>query len=244
MTARKPGSTRELTPAEVAQRRNAAALSTGPRTDEGKARCSRNAWKHGLTSSIHRGHFDNGMQSLWGAMGKPCKSTCEKYPCSLVEDGLTSPGGTCLDKQVYVQAFGAIIDSLQNGDMEGMHGLMASEISAALQMLHDLRTQVADQGMVILVPMVDADGKVVTRENGTEVIGKAIANPGYAMMIKTLETLGINLPELLATPQSKAKAKVAEEQTDAVQTLMGGIFQRAAAAKGSRVIPSQLESDE
>ena len=226
-----PPEKRPLSEAQLAQRRSAAALSTGPRTEQGKARSSRNAWKHGLNSAIHAAHFDNGMQSLLGAVGKPCQTTCPKYPCGLVEDGLTAPGGSCMDKQVYVQAFGSIIDALESGSMDGMHGLMAAEIAAALQMLHQLRTTIADQGLVIGIPLVTEDGKLVHRADGSEVMAKYVANPGYPMMIKTLEVLGISLPELLATPQAKAKAKEQEEAGDAMQTILGGIFQRANAAK-------------
>lgn len=226
-----------LTAAQLQQRRDAAKKSTGPRTVEGKARASRNAWKHGLNSAIHASHFDSGLQSVVGAMGKPCQTTCPKYPCSLVNDGQTSPGGTCLDKQVYVQAFTAIIDALDGGSMEGMHGLMAAEVSAALQMLHELRSTVSTQGLVIGIPMVTEDGKVIKDANGNPIMGKYIANPGYPMMIKTLETLGISLPELLVTPQAKVKARVQEEATDAMQTVLGSIFQRAAAAKGAKTLP-------
>lgn len=222
---------RPLTAAQLQQRRDAAQKSTGPRTEEGKARSSRNAWKHGLTSAVHRAHFDNGLQSLIGAVGKPCLTTCPKYPCGLVEEGLTRAGGSCLDKQVYVQAFGSIIDAIQSGSMEGVGALMASEISAMLQMLHDLRAQIAEQGLVIGVPMVTTEGEVVTRKDGTEVMGKYLANPGYAMVLKTLETLGISMPELLATPQAKARAKVEGEKVDAMQTMLGGIFQRANAGR-------------
>ena len=42
---------RPLSDAQLSQRRAAALKSTGPRTDEGKARSSRNAWKHGLRSA-------------------------------------------------------------------------------------------------------------------------------------------------------------------------------------------------
>lgn len=231
---------RKLSERELQQRRDAAGKSTGPRTEAGKARSSRNNWKHGLNSAIHRGHFDNGMQSLVGAMGKPCLSTCPKYPCGLVEDGMTSPGGTCLDKQVYVQAFGAIIDALENKDLAGVGSMMAAEIASALQMLHDLRSTIATQGLVIGIPMIDGDSNVVTRADGSEVIGKYVANPGYPMMLKTLEVLGISLPELLVTQQSQARAKVEGDKVDAMQTMLGGIFQRANAgrlpAPGGRVI--------
>ena len=236
---------RQLSTRELEQRRQAASKSTGPRTNEGKARSSRNAWKHGMDSAIHHAHFDNGMQSLLGTMGKPCLTTCPKHPdnpnrtvgaCSLVLDGVTSAGGSCLDKQVYVQAFASIIDSLEGGSMEGMHGLMASEIAAALQMLHELRAQIADQGFVMGIPMIDDEGNVITRDDGSEVYGKYVSNPGYPMMLKTLEILGISLPELLATPQSQARAKVEHEKVDAMQTMLGGIFQRANA--NTRALPS------
>lgn len=242
-TAPAPGKPpkRQLSPAELAQRRQAAQLSTGPRSEEGKAASSRNAWKTGEHSAIHRAHFDNGMKSLLGATGKPCQTTCPKYPCSLVEDELTKAGGTCLDKQVYVQAFGSIIDALQNGSMEGVGALMAAEVSAALQMLHDLRAEIADQGFVIPIPAIDSDGHVITRQDGTEVPAKYVMNPGYAMAIKTLEVLGINLTELLVTPKAKAQAKADDEKVDAMQTLLGGIFQRGArqASPQPRALPSE-----
>jgi hypothetical protein len=234
---------RPLSEAELQQRRNAAVHSTGPRTQEGKARSSRNAWKHGMTSAVHKAHWDNGMQSLVGAMGKPCLTTCPKYPCGLVQDEVTREGGTCLDKQVYVQAFGAIIDAIEGGAMEGMHGLMASEIAAALQSLHELRQLVSTQGFVIGIPMVTDKGEVVTRKDGSEVMGKYVANPGYPMMLKALEVLGISLPEALATPQAKARAKVEDEKVDAMQVALGGIFQRAAVAKSKRIPSTLAEGD-
>lgn len=207
-----------------------AAMATGPRTVEGKARASRNSWKHGMHSAVHKGFFENGLGPLVAAVGKPCRTTCPKYPCGLVESGETKPGDSCMDKQTYVQAFAAIIDAVENKSMDGMHGLMAAEIASTLQMLHDLKSQVTDLGPMIGIPMIDSEGKVVTRKDGSEVMGKWVPNPGWPVVLKTLEVLGISLPEALATPQSQSKAKVEKDNADAMQQALGGIFQRAGIA--------------
>ena len=229
--ANPPAPKRQLTDRELAQRRAAAQNSTGPQTDEGKARSSKNAWKHGLNSAVHRAHFDNGMGALIGATAKPCLSTCPKFPCGLVDDGLTQPGGNCLDKQVYVQAFAAVIDAVENKSMTGVGAMMASEIASTLQMLHDLKTQVTSLGPMIGIPMLNADGEVVTRADGSEVMAKWVPNPGWGVVLKTLEVLGISLPEALATPQAQSRAKVETDNADAMQQALGGIFQRAGIAK-------------
>lgn len=226
---------RQLSAAELEQRRAAsrkgAAAATGPRTPEGKARVSRNGWKHGLTSAVHRQHFGDGMTALLGSLGKPCLSTCPKYPCYAVEAEITSPGGSCMDKERYVNAFVAIIDAVENRSMEGVNALMATEVASTLQMLHDMKAKCADLGPMIGIQAVTAEGVPVYGKDGEPVMAKWVPNPGWGVVLKTLEVLGISLPELLATPKAKAQAKVEEEGGNAMQLLMGGIMQRAAAAK-------------
>ena len=78
---------------------------------------------------------------------------------------------------------------------------------------------------------LNADGEVVTRADGSEVMAKWVPNPGWGVVLKTLEVLGISLPEALATPQAQSRAKVGEEQADAMQQALGGIFLRAGLAK-------------
>ncbi len=75
--------TRKYTLSEEAleARRQNAQKSTGPKSDEGKDTASRNSWKHGLHSRRRVLGF-----------GKPCRTTCPQYPCSLVNDGETGTG--------------------------------------------------------------------------------------------------------------------------------------------------------
>lgn len=226
---------RQLSAAELEQRRAAsrkgAAAATGPRTPEGKARVSRNGWKHGLTSAVHRQHFGDGMSALLGSLAKPCLSTCPKYPCYAVESEITRPGGSCMDKERYVHAFAAIIDAVENQSMGGVNALMATEVASTLQMLHDMKAKCADLGPMIGIQAITAEGVAVYDRDGKPVMAKWVPNPGWAVVLKTLEVLGISLPEMLATPKAKVMAKVEDEKADAVQLLMGGILQRAAAAR-------------
>lgn len=227
---------RALTERELQQRRDAAARSTGPRTEEGKARSSRNAWKHGMTSAVARMSFaQSGAASMARLFGKPCQTTCPMHPdnpdvqspCSLVVDGLTRAGGNCLDKTVYVNALAALHDAMANGEMDGVHAMLAAEGGKVMQLLHELMHTITEKGLLIEIPLMTKEGKVVTDENGKAIVGDVIPNPMIPAYIKLLSEFGISLPEMLATPQSKTRAKTGEQAADTFQTMMGAIMQRA-----------------
>ncbi len=207
-----------LTEAQLRQRREAAAKSTGPRTQAGKAASSRNAWKTGEHSAATRL-----IRQQWGvgALGKPCRRTCGQYPCSLVDAGHTQPGGDCLDKTVYMAAFDRLITSLQSGSADPMQDVLAAEAAGALEILHRLREEIAEHGMSREIPAVDKDGNVIMHE-GRAVPAKIIDNPAIGKYIALLDRLGINLPELLATPRSVSKAGQGDDAVDAVAELLAG----------------------
>lgn len=228
-----------LSEAALAQRRSAsaagAAAATGPTTDDGKAVSSRNAWKHGQHSAAYGRHFDHGVHALATMFGKPCQTTCPVHPdnpnraeapCSLVTRGLTRAGGDCLDKSVYVDAFDSIIESLSTGDNTGMHGLLASQVAQAVQLLHDLREAIARDGLSLAIPAISKDGEVIKDENGKPVPSKYVDNPALFHFTRLLDVLGINFPELLATPRAQKQAKVGEEQAGAMQSMLGVVMQR------------------
>ena len=156
MTGPHPKRERELSEAELVQRRNASQIArehcTGPLTEAGKAASSRNGWKHGRYSAINRAQFGLGASSVAKLFGKPCVTTCPYHPdnaertespCTLVLDGMTHTGGSCLDKTVFVYALQSLMDAMQDGDMDGMHGLLATEMASNLQVLQHIRSEVA-----------------------------------------------------------------------------------------------------
>ncbi len=224
-----------MSDAALEQRRAAAAKGTaasmghhtGPVTEEGKAAVSRNAWKHGLYSVG---------TALWrelgyGMRGKPCLSTCQKYPCDLVQSGVTEPGKDCLDRTVYLEAFDALMDTMHSGDVANAHGLLASQVAGALEILNQLREEIAEKGVVIYVPMFN--------KAGDQTGSKPEANPALFHYVKLLGDLGINLAELMATPRAVKGAQEAEDANSMMAALVGGALARAGGGpvRRNRIIP-------
>lgn len=229
-----------MSPAAIEQRRAnlpaAAAAATGPITEEGKAASSRNGWVHGRYSAVNRAQFGLGATSMAKMFGKPCVTTCPFHPdnpsrtespCSLVLDGLTHAGGSCLDKTVYVRALDSLMRVFADGDMDGMHGLLATEMASNLQLLQQIRSELDDKGLMIEIPMTTKEGVVIRDENGKPYIASMQVNPIMGHLIKFNESLGINFAELMATPRAREKLKDDDDAAVGLQQMMGAIFNRA-----------------
>lgn len=239
-----PPTRKPLSEAQLAQRRAAAARSTGPKTDAGKARASRNAWKHGLTSAAANMAFTQGAESMAKFFGKPCLTTCPYHPdnpdgterpCALVIDGMTRAGGNCLDKSVYVHAYTAILDGME-GSMEGMHHVLAVEGAAALQLIHQLRSEISANGISIPQYAVNKEGQVVMDpQTGKPLVLGYQVNPLWGVLLGMIDKMGISLPEMLATPAARSRAKLNEDAADAMTSVLGAIMQRANG--GGRALP-------
>ena len=218
-----------MTDDAIKQRQGASQLareqSTGPVTEEGKAASSRNAWKTGASSIVSRANTWQGL----GAIGKPCKSTCKDYPCTLVEDEQTQPGKDCLDRTVYVEAFDSIMAALHTGDIEHTRGMAASQLAGAITLLQEIRDQIAEAGLIVIKPFVTKEGKLVRDNDGT-LAGEPMLNPLIPQYTKLLDKLGINLPELMLTPRAVAKV---EDMEEAVDQLQDAFTRAAAAAQGA-----------
>lgn len=219
-----------MTDAALQQRREAAALSTGPVTEEGKAASSRNNWRTGEYSAITK--LDTWERMMLSAVGKPCKSTCAKYPCSLVDDGATRPGGNCMDKEVFVQAFDSIMATLATGDVQHMHGMLAGTMAQAIDLVQQLRQHIAEDGALILKPFVDKEGNVVKDEG--KMVGTWVLNPVIPQLSKLLDVLGFSLPEMMATPKAIMTQKNKEDETDALADMFSDLANVARGIRESR----------
>jgi len=196
-----------MTPAALESRRRNAQKSTGPTTDEGKRHSSRNAYKDGSYA-----------QTRIMGLGKPCKTTCPDYPCSLVADGRCSPGSDCLNKEHLVEACLAIERALTGKDSADLNDLVTFELAETLQLIRDLRRAVLDDGVIIKSDKFDKDGMV---------IGYDIKeHPALAALPKLVKAFGLTLTDFNLTPAAQSKVKTAEETA----RTLGDIFQAASGA--------------
>lgn len=231
-----------------------AGKATGPKTEDGKAASSRNAWKHGRYSLINRQSFGLGAASMSRMFGKPCVTTCPFHPdnpdrteapCSLVLDGLTHAGGSCLDKTVYVNALQSLMSAMQDGDMEGMHGVLATELAANLQIVHHIRAEIAEHGILVPIYERNKEGDVIMDPTtGKPMVFDMKINPALAALAKFTEAHGVNFAELMATPRARERVKEDDDAASGLASAIGAILGRAAnrlpAAKG-RVIDEEGE---
>ena len=137
-----------------------------------------------------------------GAFTKPCKSTCKKHPCELVDQGLAQPGGDCRDRRVYMEAYDSVISGLQSGDPEYTHGLQAAQVAGIVEIVSLMRDAIVEAGVMVLVPFVTKAGDLILHDG--ELVGEHKPNPLLQYYIKMVDSLGVNLPELMMTPRAIA----------------------------------------
>jgi len=184
---------------EVAQRKEAASRSAAARSPEGKRACSKNNWRHG--------RYAKSMMQLGG--GKPCQSTCPKYPCVFVTEGKTKPGQRCLDVidvRDMEHLASSILAAIESKDQSRLNDIASLEMAANVEILHRLRAEIADKGVIIERALFNKDGKQI----GTD----PIPNPAVALLIKLCSEIGINLPEFMATPAVKERLQSEKEERE------------------------------
>ena len=180
-----------MTDAAKDQRREAASQ---PRPG---AEGNKNAWKHG---SYAQGYITSRI--------KPCKSTCPHYPCSLVQEGATKPGGVCLDKAEIVTTFAAVMEALKNKQTDDFQEIAAMRIAEAFQVLSNLLEDIIRDGTIVKSEKWGKDGRLLGHE--------IVPHPSLMAMTKLLGELKVTPSEFLITP---AAIKKTDDEDQGVKTL-------------------------
>ncbi len=177
-----------LSPAALAARQQNAQKSTGPQTPEGKDASSRNAWKHGA----------HARRRVLG-FGKPCKSTCPDYPCSLVNDGDVLPGQDCLNKEYFAETLNAISTALTDGDLTGVKEIATLQLGGTLQVIEELQASILEYGVYMKSEKLNKDGGVIGYE--------LKPNPSLLPLSNLLKAAGVTLPDFMITPAAVERKK-------------------------------------
>ncbi len=199
----------------LAARRANALKSTGPTSVEGKATAARNSWRHGL----------NAASTALGMVGKPCLSTCRKYPCSLVDDGATQPGSHCLDKEFFLDTLQRIQIAIQDKQFDGVNEIFGLALAKTFNILNDLQDRLLSEGTIVKHAKMDKDGKLIGWEHAL--------NPALITLPKLLGALGVSFDSLLLTPAAIAKAAQGKEddKKEDAMTVMARIVEKMADVK-------------
>ena len=177
--------------AAAQEQRRAASVLGGPKTPEGKAASSKNGWVHGKYA-----------QSRILGLGKPCRSTCADYPCSLVAEEKCRPGADCLDKEHLVEAVLAIERALKNQDYSRLNDLMVMELAETLSVVRELRASILEHGAVVEHARVDKEGAVIGYE--------LKPHPSLLALPNLMKNLGISFTDFMLTPAAIERKKTDE----------------------------------
>jgi len=201
-----------LSEAALAARRNNAQLSTGPKTAEGKASSSRNNWRHGMYA-----------ESRILGLGKPCKSTCPKFPCSLIDEGAVEPGGDCSDKEHLVKACKAIEKALKDGSLDDLKDITTLHMAETLQVIGDLQGAILEFGPYMKSEKMDKDGKVIGYE--------LKPNPALLPLSNLIKAFGLTMPEFMITPAAVERKKSDDKAVETIADIFRGAGAALALAK-------------
>lgn len=188
-----------MSPAAVNQRRDR-------RSKGGKASAKKHPnknWKHGKYAA-----------SSVNAI-KRCISTCEKYPCELIEANKVKPGDACLDMVFVLQTFEAINKAVKNKDYEDFNEIASLNISQSMEILRMCQEDIIRDGTIVKSEKIDKDGNVI----GFEIK----PHPSMLVLPKLIAELGMTPQEIMITERQRAKQGSEEEGMKTIADLIGSV---------------------
>jgi len=165
--------------------RQGSGKQTGPVTDAGKQRCSRNAVKHGGFSSSHLYPRKPG--------DYPECDRCQDRPeC---ESDLS---GYCHRK---IEVYNKFMLAISSGDPQKIQEMVAGNFASMQQLLGHLFKDVFSHGSTIESPIIvkDAEGNPLVMKDVVELK----ANPAVSRIIDLMVRWGMTLPEFGITPKGQ-----------------------------------------
>ncbi len=164
----------------------------------------RNNWKHGLYS-----------QSFLTRI-KPCKRSCPDFPCRLVEENTTEPGGDCLDAAELLEVIHAVSDAIKDPkNADRFNEIAAVNIANSIKILEMLQEDVFRDGSVVKSEKYNKEGMLSQVEYK--------AHPALLAIPKMISDLGLHPENFMITPKVQAKHANEEEGLKTISDMIKGV---------------------
>jgi len=158
---------------------------------------------------------------------KPCLSTCELFAeCELVSEGVTKPGGICLDKAAVIATYSAIMDAIKHKEYDDFNEVSGLMIAEAYHVVRSLLEDVMRDGGVCKRLKYDKNGVLQSEE--------FVPHPGLLAIPKLIADLGINPREMNITPKAIKDDKNTEEANKTAAGLMSDMARRMREREGAK----------
>ncbi len=166
----------------------------------------RNNWKHGMYATSFLTRI------------KPCLSTCDKYPCVLIEEGTTEPGGDCLDAEELLHIVRSVHSAIQDpANAEDFKEVSALIIANSIKVLEMLQEDIIRDGSLVK--------QTKETKYGTDVEYKP--HPALLALPKMIQNLGMTPDQFMITPKAQAKLEDEEAGAKTIAQLLGSIGKKA-----------------
>jgi hypothetical protein len=170
----------------------------------------RNGWKHGRYAASFLTRI------------KPCRTSCDKYPCDIIAHGGTRPGGDCLDVKELLHVVKAVKEAMSDPKKtEDLQDIASLNIANSIKILEMLQEDIF------------RDGTIVKTEKPTQfgTVTEYKLHPSMLAIPKMIQDLGMHPSEYMLTPKAQAKQKTEEESAKTLADIMADAAQRLGAAR-------------
>jgi hypothetical protein len=192
---------RNYTMSEAARQQRGKAANSPKKSESMQG--NRNAWKTGE-------HAQGFIRQVF----RPCKSTCPKFPCSLMSGGETEPGDLCIDKEEFARALGSIETAVKNGNLDDFKELAAVRMAGGMEVLKRMIFDILEDGNTVKSAKWDKNGVF---------LGWELKNhPVLPFLPKMFEALNLSPQEFMITPLVIKKTKTEDKKAKTLADIFSG----------------------
>lgn len=169
---------------------------------------------------------------------RPCKASCLKYPCNLIEIDKVHPGEACLDAAELVDTFETFLKAVKENKFDDYKEMVALDLAQMRNVLNMCLQAVQIDTPRLYEEKYGANGQV---------IGRSLkSHPLLPEITKMAEKLGVTAEQSMITEQAIAKHGEIEDATQGFVKMMaaaGGQMKKAQEIREAQLREKEEEGD-